>query len=172
MMINQAALTRAFYNSVVGTGLKSIGSLTRLSDIPADHQELRARTRSRELTVLALTFVAGLALELGTSLLGPKIRKNPIMEFIPQALAIYLSEVASRRLTNYSEALRGALETKPETPVVSDWFQRQVLKPQVSARMEFVPPVKPELPADVYFSARPKSSENLSSRAHKMRGFS
>lgn len=102
--------------SLIGSGLKSIGVFSRVGDIPENQPALKRKTLLREGAVLTLSFMLGMAFEglmsAGLSRFGlrGKISSHPVAEFLPQAAAIYLSEVASRKLTNYKGALHGALD--------------------------------------------------------------
>jgi hypothetical protein len=104
--------------NIAASGLKSIGGLLRVKvDIPENKPELRWKSLCREMSVLGMTFAAGMVLDFAFSsrTIPAMIRRNGIIKFAPQAAAIFLAEMASRKLTNYNEAVQNAFGEKPKT---------------------------------------------------------
>lgn len=120
MFVDRMAVAR----TVVGAGLKSIGSVARIQDIPQEQKALRSQAIQREAILVGSIFAASLALEF---LLGRFLkRKNEFIKFIPQAIAYTLAEWVSRKLSTYDEILKSSLRVpQPQQP--KDTFVKQAL---------------------------------------------
>ncbi len=106
--ISRVALNR----TLIGTGLKSIGTMARIYDIPREHTELRRKIAIREAFVVGTIFVASLLVESLFRLLKPAMRKNPVIQFIPQAVAYGFAEWLSREVFPVKESFKKMLDNE------------------------------------------------------------
>lgn len=105
MLITSAAMHR----SLLGAGLKSIGMVARVNDIPQESRQLRRDIATRELWVVGLIFGASLALEALFTRMRPGVRNNLFVQFVPQAIAYGVAEWLSRKFIPVKETFKQAL---------------------------------------------------------------
>ncbi len=110
MMISRAALGR----TMLGTGLKTIGIVSRAGDFPENYPDLKKQGMIRETKVVGLVFLTSLMIEALFSKFKPAIRNSQVFQFLPQAFAYGFAEWYSRKTTPYTQMLRKALKTPEE----------------------------------------------------------
>lgn len=129
--------TSAFTRTALGMGLKGIGVLFRISDIPnkPEFVELRKTTMRRESMVLAMVGVFSIANEMVLKTLKrlmphhktalKALKKHSVLSLIPQVLSIVMAEYASRLIWPVDKAYQSMT---PEAKALA-------LTPTFSARL-------------------------------------
>lgn len=176
------------YRSLLGAGLKSIGGVYRVNDIPDTHPKLRRQMMMREGLVVLAILGTSILLEGVFSKAMPRLNKNlsenlvQLAEFVPQALAYALAETVSRKVFPVRETLEKAFDddgdgdnppsgqgtVKPFVSPQSNPFMAQRYPQTSRARQMLQPPTPPTL-----FQAQSYYMDNWDTRRQPvtMRGF-
>jgi hypothetical protein len=119
-MVNLKIDSGMVYRSALGAGLKSIGGLYRVQDMPEAQQKLKRQVFMREALVVGAIFVASIFLEGAFANLMPRLKKSlsegmiQLVQFVPQALAYVVAESGSRQVFPVRQSFEKALEEENE----------------------------------------------------------
>ncbi len=117
-----SSLMGSLNRTLVGTGLKSIGTIARVNDYPKEFSTLRNQALKRELTVMGMIFMTSMTLEGVFALIKPALSEAfkksawfQVLQFVPQVAAYIFSEWSSRKIIPFNQSFEAVLKASQNT---------------------------------------------------------